>query len=330
MKVLKGGIRAWRRAGYTTEKGAAASPNISRGRQRSVELSYKATIKDIPEKTSKASVWIPIPRSNSVQNLINFRLSDDLPYTILTDGEYNNKFLYIELSGDQIKGPEISLTVSFRVHRKSYKKRDLKDNVHLGVDGPLKRFLGPNNMVPIDGKIAQEARSVVRDVKEPLSQAKLLFDHIVATVEYDKSGTGWGLGDAAYACDIRSGNCTDFHSLFIGEARALGIPARFVIGFPLPPDKEAGMIEGYHCWGEFYIEGKGWIPFDASEAKQNWDKREDYFWNMDANRVAFTLGRDIQLPRAQNKSVRNYIIYPYAEVDGREIPVDWQMGFKSL
>jgi transglutaminase-like putative cysteine protease len=330
LKVVKGGINAWRQVGYPIEKGAASSPNISRGQHRSVELSYSVTLGNMREETDKASIWIPIPRSNSVQSLEDFRLSDDVPYTILTDEKYNNRFLHFELSEDQIRNSGFSLTVFFRVHRKSYKKRELNDDVYPGTDNPLKRFLSPNSLVPIDGKIAQEARSVVQDVKEPSRQAKLLFDHIVATVEYDKSGTGWGLGDALYACDVRSGNCTDFHSLFIGEARSLGIPARFIIGFPLPLEDKAGTIPGYHCWAEFYIEGKGWVPLDASEARKHQEEKEKYFGNLDANRIAFTLGRDIQLPRAHSKPVKNYVIYPYAEANGKEIPVDWRMSFKDL
>ena len=75
-----------------------------------------------------------------------------------------------------------------------------------------------------------------------------LYDNIVTTLLYDKSGKGWGRGDATYACDIRTGNCTDFHSLFIGEARSLGIPARFIMGLPLPEGRSQGVIPGYHCW----------------------------------------------------------------------------------
>src|ERR1035438_3068951 len=94
---------------------------------------------------------------------------------------------------------------------------------------------------------------------------------------YDKTGKGWGRGDIYYACQERRGNCTDFHAIFIGYARALGIPARFAIGFPLPADRGEGKIAGYHCWAEFYAKGIGWIPVDASEAAKNPAKREYFF-----------------------------------------------------
>ena len=298
---------------------------MSNAQQRSVELNYGVTVGDIPEEANKLGVWIPIPRSNSVQNLAELQISDDLSYIILTDKEYNNQFLYVLMSREQIKGSEFSFTATFRVSRKSYRKRDLSE-----TDGSLERFLKPDKLVPIDGRIAEEARTVVGDTKEPSQQARLLFDHIVNTVDYDKSGTGWGIGDALHACDIRAGNCTDFHSLFIGEARSLKIPARFLIGFSLPPGAKSGTIKGYHCWGEFYIKGEGWIPIDASEARKHTKRKEEYFRNLDANRVSFTLGRDVTLPRAQSNPVKNYVIYPYAEIDGKEASVKWKVSFEEL
>jgi hypothetical protein len=136
------------------------------------------------------------------------------------------------------------------------------------------------------------------------------------SVSYDKSGEGWGRGDALYVCNTRAGNCTDFHSLFIGEARALGIPSRFIMGLPVPEDASKGSIPGYHCWAEFYIDGRGWIPIDASEANKHPEKKEAFFGGLDANRIAFTIGRDIRIPGTRG-DLQNYIIYPHVEVDGR-------------
>lgn len=304
---------------------ALSFPDISKGQERTMDLRYSISIEDIPKNADNLYIWIPIPRSNSIQNLVDMQIPDDISYSMLVDEKFKNRFLYIALSEEQMKNSEFSFGLSFQVDRKGYKLRDLSE-----IDGPLEQFLQPNKLVPIDGKVAEEALSVVGNTKEPRKQARLLFNHIVDTINYDKSGTGWGLGDANYACDIRAGNCTDFHSLFIGEARSLKIPARFIIGFPIPSAAKSGEIKGYHCWGEFYIEGEGWIPIDASEAKKNLDKREEYFRNLDPNRVSFTFGRDIKLPRAQSNPVRNYIIYPYAEVDGKELPIKWKMTFKEL
>jgi len=144
------------------------------------------------------------------------------------------------------------------------------------------------------------------------------FEYVTSIMKYDKSGTGWGRGDALYACDVRHGNCTDFHSLFIGLARARGIPARFTIGFPLGSAK-SGDVPGYHCWAEFYSGGV-WVPVDASEASKHPDKHDYYFGHLDENRVTFTIGRDLELKPPQNGEPLNYLIYPYAELDGVSVP----------
>jgi transglutaminase-like putative cysteine protease len=149
-------------------------------------------------------------------------------------------------------------------------------------------------------------------------------------MRYDKSGQGWGRGDEMWACASKRGNCTDFHSVVIGMMRSSGIPARFEIGFPLPEDKNQGVIAGYHCWVEFYLNGE-WIPVDASEASQYPARRDYYFGAVDADRVMFTYGRDIQLSSLQKGEPLNYFIYPYAEVDGKTVSgVETRFSFKDL
>ena len=136
-------------------------------------------------------------------------------------------------------------------------------------------------------------------------------------MKYDKSGTGWGNGDIFWACDAKRGNCTDFHALLIGLCRAEGIPARFSIGFPIPAVRGEGEIGGYHCWAEFYLNGYGWIPVDASEACKNPDKREYFFGAHYENRVQLTQGRDLRLEPPQAGEPLNFFVYPYVEIDGK-------------
>src|SRR5260370_9946124 len=96
-------------------------------------------------------------------------------------------------------------------------------------------------------------------------------------MRYDKTGSGWGRGDAVWACDAKRGNCTDFHSPFIGILRADGIPALFDIGFPLPENKDKEDIAGYHCWAELYTLKTGWIPVAISYALQGHTKEKFFF-----------------------------------------------------
>jgi transglutaminase-like putative cysteine protease len=184
----------------------------------------------------------------------------------------------------------------------------------------LAHYLEADQLVPTTGRIATVSAQLDDHAATPLAQARIIYEYVTSVMRYDKSGSGWGRGDAIYACDVRHGNCTDFHSLFIALARASGIPARFTIGFPLGL-KPADAIPGYHCWTEFFVGGQ-WIPVDASEAWKHPPRHDYYFGNLDADRVAFAMGRDLTLSPPQEGGPVNFLIYPLVQVDGRPLSTD--------
>jgi transglutaminase-like putative cysteine protease len=159
-----------------------------------------------------------------------------------------------------------------------------------------------------------------------------LYELVDEHVAYKKEGTGWGRGDTNWVCDSRYGNCTDFHSLFLSLARSQGLPARFEIGFSIPNGKQEGPIAGYHCWAWFYLDDRGWIPVDISEADKHPELKDYYFGNLTADRVTFSTGRDLELvPKAQHAPL-NYFIFPHVEVEGEVWPienVELQFEFKE-
>lgn len=282
---------------------------------RRIELTFQIKIEELPKASSTVKLWIPYPPTNSYQKLNNFKINNDISYKILEDNVYHNKFIYFEIKPKLLKE---NLAITYDITRYYYSSWK-NDPPHKEETSQmlLKRFLMPDKLIPIRGKIAEEAYKVAGKGSSSLEKAQLLYDYLAKSLKYDKSGKGWGRGDAIYMCNFRKGNCTDFHSLFIGEARSLGIPARFIMGLPIAEEKEEGEISGYHCWAEFYIKEKGWIPVDISEASKLPTKRQFYFGRLDANRVQFTMGRDIKLPYSNSKL--NFIIYPYVEINGKEI-----------
>ena len=78
-----------------------------------------------------------------------------------------------------------------------------------------------------------------------LPRARQLYDAVDNLMKYGKpEGQPWGRGDALWACDSHYGNCTDFHSIFIGACRDLKIPAKFEMGFSIPEQRGAGKVSG--------------------------------------------------------------------------------------
>lgn len=308
----------------STEGAAPAGP------ERNLIVTYRFTVRDVAAGAKEVAAWVPIPPSNTQQTMEEMHVESDLPYEVVSEPEYGNRFLRFDLSDAASRGAaEIPVTVTFRVNRQAQRAVAGSGRDEKLSEPVLARYLAPDHLVPIDGKIAEEAKRVAGDAGDSFAKARRLYDNIVATMKYDKSGTGWGRGDAVYACDVRAGNCTDFHSLFIGEARSLEIPARFVMGIPVPEDKAEGTIAGYHCWAEFYVDDYGWVPIDASEANKHPEKREALFAGLDENRVQFSIGRDIHLPGSKSEPV-NYSIQPHVEVDGKVHPqVETSFSFKE-
>jgi transglutaminase-like putative cysteine protease len=280
---------------------------------------YAFTVKNL-SAGQKIRVWIPAAQSDAYQEIKITSAKGDLPLKKTSEPKYGDQIYYAETISDR---PELHFDVEYEVIR--------RERVALGPSAPhvvpaslpsaeRDEDLQPDVLVPVTGLPADLAAKITQGKIQALDKARAIYDYVFTTMRYDKTGTGWGRGDVLYACDAKKGNCTDFHSLFIAMARSQGIPARFEIGFPLPPDRHSAEIAGYHCWSDFYIDGKGWIPVDISEAWKHQEKRDYFFSSHDVNRIQFSMGRDLKLNPPQDGKPLNYFVYPYVEVDGREYP----------
>jgi transglutaminase-like putative cysteine protease len=284
---------------------------------RSFTFTYVTHVSGIPSGNHQLRIWLPVPYEERSQVISDVKIESPIRFKVEHEKEYGNRCAYFVADSEDVKGP-FDIRMTFHAQR-------LEHRVSLTMtdDPPAQplvspaRFLLPDRLVPINGEIAQISGQQTEGVTEPVEKARRLYNYVVSNMHYDHEGTGWGRGDAVWACDNKHGNCTDFHSLFIALARAAGIPARFEIGFSLPSGVSQAAIAGYHCWAEFYVQGIGWIPVDASEASKNKDLAEYFFGATDQNRVMFTLGRDIRLKPGQKGEPLNYFVYPYAELDGR-------------
>jgi len=278
---------------------------------------YAFTVKNVPAD-KKVRVWIPAAQSDPFQEVKIVSAAGNLPLTKTRESKFGNEIYFTE--SNQAAGPELHFDIEYEVTR--HERIALNPVPHVVPLALTTRErhddLQPDTLVPITGLPADLAAKVTQGKVVTLDKARAIYDYVFTTMKYDKTGTGWGHGDVLYACDAKKGNCTDFHSLFIAMARSQGIPARFEIGFPLPPDKHSGEIAGYHCWSDFYVDGKGWIPVDISEAWKHPEKREYFFGSHDVNRLQFSMGRDLRLTPAQEGKPLNYFVYPYVEVDGQE------------
>jgi transglutaminase-like putative cysteine protease len=304
-------------AGVRAESSQSASGALP-DRVRSFKFSYQADIPISNRSARKFEAWIPLPREDAFQQVRDLKIETPAHFEIVDQGTSANRVAHLEVSAPMPASMPVTMTFATTRREEAANMIAAARDLPEPTDGHFAAYLEPNRLVPLTGRIAQVSANLAQTDVTPLQQARVDYEYVTSIMKYDKSGVGWGRGDALYACDVRRGNCTDFHSLFIGLARARGIPARFTIGFPIGSAK-SGDVPGYHCWAEFYSGGV-WVPVDASEASKHPDRHDYYFGHLDAARVAFTMDRDLVLKPPQQGQPLNYLIYPYAEIDGAAVP----------
>jgi transglutaminase-like putative cysteine protease len=321
-------IWRWRAlAGWLVVGAALGTAAADAPRSREFELMYSARIGELPAGAHRVEVWLPYPVSDDSQDVTVDAVSAPASYEVVKESRFGNSILHLSVTDPRER--ELAVEMKVRVRRREHVRRDFAaaggqapaavpaGAAATAATAAAAGWLRPDRLVPLDDRIRKLAAEVTRGRRGDLDKARAIYDYVVETMSYDKSGTGWGNGDIYWACDAKRGNCTDFHALFIGLARAVGIPAKFEIGLPLPEARGRGEIGGYHCWAEFYLAGYGWVPVDASEARKHPEKRDYFFGALDENRVQLSIGRDLVLAPRQAGAPLNYFIYPYVEVDGQ-------------
>jgi transglutaminase-like putative cysteine protease len=294
---------------------AADVPAIIRG---SDEFEFVYRVK-LPEITGDARLWMPLAKTDAFQAVAQEEISIPIKWEKVQDRDYSNNICVLHpQAGDSGK----TIELRYRVVRKE--KSSYSAN---GEDAA--RFLRPEKLVPVNETFKTLAEQATAGKTDDLERAKALYDHVLARMRYDKSGAGWGRGDAVYACDARTGNCSDFHAYFIALARSANIPARFAIGATIPADKKEGAIEGYHCWAEFFADGH-WVPVDISEAWKTPALADYYFGHNPANRFELTKGRDLIVDPAPATGPINFLVYPLLEIDGKIVKPETSFAFRRI
>ena len=314
--------------------------NISK---RAFEFTYTVNLE--ATKNKKLELWIPIPQTNEVQAISNLNIdSQGLDYDIKEESKHGNKYLYLyALDGLKV---DKNITVKFNVIRQAHQNVEYKN-----VD--TDKYLKASSMVP-KGDMFNE---IIEDNQLNNSDLRGLYDFVLSGMHYGKpkstdnqyykepwlSSDGeyglkkvsrdkivslyqkakkdgntytFGNGNSLYACDIGVGNCTDYHSYFMSLARTMDVPARFHMGFPISSGSD-GVVGGYHCWADYYVEGEGWYPVDISEADKNPSKIDYFFGTVCDSRVEMMVGRDFKLA-GYDGGVMNLFIYPVLEINDRK------------
>src|SRR6267378_5756942 len=172
----------------------SVSSNMA-GPLRSFEFTYLTRIPTLPAGSKISRIWIPLPHSDPYQTVNDLKIESPFPYAKHRDPEYGNEYLYLQVPAAQMSSRE-EVRMSFQVSRREHL---VELDAHpgsapsAGVDSSgLRRFLQPDRRVPLQGVIAELAAQETRGSQDPLEKARAIYNYVVATMRYDKSGTGWG------------------------------------------------------------------------------------------------------------------------------------------
>jgi transglutaminase-like putative cysteine protease len=277
---------------------------------RTFTFTYAAEVTGLPAG-KPVRVWVPVPPTNAEQTVEALDRTAPGTSKRTREAEYGNELWYIEATPDETG--TLRLSAKYRVTRRTVTPAN-------AVGGDAARALKPDALVPITGMPLRLIAGKPLPA-DPEAKARALYDVVFDHMTYGKDTPGWGRGDAAWACDSRTGNCSDFHSLYISLARSQKLPALFEIGFGLPVERGKGEVGGYHCWVKVKA-GERWLPVDVSEPRKLGAMADGYFGRLPPNRVTFGLGRDLTLEPKQAGGPVNFLVYPYVEVEGKPHPAD--------
>ena len=126
---------------------------------------------------------------------------------------------------------------------------------------PLWAFLAQSNLTRPGSKM----RAIIAALETPRSKTLALLhelsERVIDQVVYTTGETAVHT-TAEEATALGKGVCQDHVHIFIGTARALGVPVRYISGYLMMNDRveqEAG-----HAWAEAHIDHLGWVGFDVS------------------------------------------------------------------
>lgn len=277
-------------------------------------------------------LWLPYPVSDADQEIRHIRFDGDYAEAgVYTDRTFGTPMLYARWDADASRR---TLTLRFDVTRNEVSRRDLSAPETPWDPRDYALDLAPTRLGPTDGRIRALADRITAGQTTVVAKARAIYDWVVDHTYRDPQTRGCGSGDVCTLLSRPGGKCADISSVFVALARAAGVPSREAFGIRLGKAPVVDVTGWQHCWAEFYLPGTGWVPVDPADVRKAMLKQKlklddarteayrRYFWGgVDAYRVRLATGRDLTLAPPQAGGPVNYLMYPYAEVDGHS--VDW-------
>ena len=239
-------------------------------------------------------------------------------------------------------GKKPVVTVTTRIETKDYAIDLSKASTQERPDrAELDHFLRPTKLMPIDGIVSKTASEITAGAKTDLEKARAIYDWIVENTFRNSKTRGCGNGDIRFMLETKDlgGKCADLNALYVGLARAAGLPARDVYGIrvakselgykSLGPSTE-NITKAQHCRAQVYLRDYGWAPVDPADVRKVVleeppgnralddelvkKARARLFGSWEMNWMAYNYAHDVTLPGSKRASI-GFLMYPQAETE---------------
>jgi transglutaminase-like putative cysteine protease len=301
---------------------------------------------EIVKPSGKAQVWLPLPavaEPDWTQPLGNEWTTNAKSAVLKREVKYGAQMLHVEWAdGERAPVVEVVSRIATRDRAVDLSKRGAVPQLS---DGERKLYTASTDLMPTDGIVKATADGIVGWAFSDVEKARRIYEWIVDNTFRDPKTRGCGIGDIASMLKTGDlgGKCADLNALYVGLARAVGLPARDVYGIRIAPSRfgykslGAGtevVSKAQHCRAEVFLTGFGWVPVDPADVRKvvleeppgqlalNDPKvvaaRKTLFGAWEMNWLAYNFAHDIELPGSSGPRV-GFLMYPQAEVDGERL-----------
>jgi len=302
---------------------------------------------EIAQAEGKAQAWIPVPAVNEQEWFKSFGSvwTTNGRATLVRDSKYGAEMLHVEWTEGE-KSPLVEVTSRVATRDRAVDFAKPGPSVPLS---PAEHELNTQGaeLIPVDGIVKQTSDKIVGEAnaRSDIEKAQAIYEWIVDNTFRDAKVRGCGIGDIAAM--LRTGNlggkCADLNALYVGLARAAGVPARDVYGIRIAPSRfgykspganAEGISKAQHCRTEVYLAGFGWVPVDAADVRKvvleepptnlgvNDPKvvavRKALFGSWETNWLAYNFAHDVALPGSDGAKLP-FFMYPQGEIAGMRL-----------
>lgn len=309
------------------------------GAWRAVDLTTKITIE---KPVGRIQAWIPLPSVTEpewIQNGETTWTGNAAKVERVREPKYGAEMLHVVWK-DGESAPIIE-TISRVAMRDRSIDLNKPGNAKSLSGAERKLNLEGTELIPVDGIVKQTSDKIVAaaDAKTDLEKARAIYEWVVENTARVASIRGCGIGDIAAM--LKSGDlggkCADINALYVGLARAAGVPARDVYGIRVIPSQfgykslgagSSNVTKAQHCRAEVFLESFGWVPVDPADVRKVMLEeppanlpiddhkvvaaRKALFGAWEGNWVAYNTAHEVALPGSAHPKLA-FLMYPQAE-----------------